>query len=244
MNLPRFHDPAAAPGARLTLPEHVAHHAREVLRLRAGAVVRIFDGAGHEYEAVLDSVARHGVVAHLGAQAQARPESPLRAVLAVAALKGDRMELVIQKATELGVSEIRPLVTMRTDAAARPALRGSRDERWHKVASGAAEQCGRAVVPEVWPTAPLGALLREPSRGRRLLFLGAPGTPPVAREPRPAEALLLVGPPGGFEERETQAALAAGFEAASLGPRVLRTETAALAALTTVQLLWGDLGQS
>jgi 16S rRNA (uracil1498-N3)-methyltransferase len=152
------------------------------------------------------------------------------------------MELVIQKATELGVAEIRPVVTIRTDAAARPALRGSRQERWDKVVSGAAEQCGRATVPEVLPTAPLDELLRMPFQGRRLLFLETDGPARLEREPRAAAALLLIGPPGGFEEREVEAARAAGFEAASLGPRVLRTETAAIAAVTAVQILWGDLG--
>src|SRR5712691_1140208 len=162
MTPPRFHVPEAGPGGRVSLPEHAAHHAREVLRLRAGAAVRIFDGAGAEFEAELDSVTRRGVEARIGHSVAARPESPLRLVLALSPLKGDRMELVIQKATELGVSEIRPVITARTDAAARPALKGSRSERWEKVASGAAEQCGRAVVPEVAPTSTLTALLAEP----------------------------------------------------------------------------------
>src|SRR5262245_43432529 len=108
MTVPRFHVPEAAPGARLTLPEWSAHHAREVLRLRSGAAVRVFDGAGRGFEATLDSVTRTGVEARLGGEVRSRPESPLRVVLAVSPLKGDRMELVIQKATELGVVEIWP----------------------------------------------------------------------------------------------------------------------------------------
>jgi 16S rRNA (uracil1498-N3)-methyltransferase len=143
--------PEAAPGARVSLREHSAHHAREVLRLRSGASVRVFDGSGHEFEAVLDAVSRREVTARLAGAVAARPESPLRITLALSPLKGDRMELVIQKATELGVAAIRPVVSARTDAAARPALKGSRQERWDKVASGAAEQCGRALVPDVAP---------------------------------------------------------------------------------------------
>ena len=104
MSLHRFHVPRAAPGARVTLPDHTAHHAREVLRLRAGAAVRVFDGAGLEWDGVLEEVSRRSVTARLLHAAPARPESPLHLVLAVAPLKGDRMELVIQKATELGVS--------------------------------------------------------------------------------------------------------------------------------------------
>ncbi|HLA77113.1 MAG TPA: 16S rRNA (uracil(1498)-N(3))-methyltransferase [Vicinamibacteria bacterium] len=237
----RFHLPEAAPGARLTLPEHSAHHAREVLRLRAGATVRVFDGAGAEFEAVLDQVTRRAVTARVTGAAAARPESPLRLVLALSPLKGDRMELAIQKATELGVGEIWPVVTARTDAAARPALQGSRQERWEKVASGAAEQCGRAWVPRLAATLTFEALLQTPFDGRRIAFLETPGQPALAREPRPRAVLALVGPPGGFEDFEASRLLATGFEPAGLGPRILRAETAALAATTLLQVLWGDL---
>jgi 16S rRNA (uracil1498-N3)-methyltransferase len=243
MSLPRFHVPDAGPGARVSLPEHAAHHAREVLRLRAGATVRIFDGAGAEFEAELDSVTRRGVDARIRHAVPARPESPLRLVLALSPLKGDRMELVIQKATELGVAEVWPVVTARTDAAARPALEGSRQERWEKVASGAAEQCGRAVVPGIAPTGTFADLLSRPFDGRRVVFVETPGAPPLASlaDP-PAAALLLVGPAGGWEPRETERLEHAGFSPAGLGPRILRSETAALAAVVTAQVLWGDLG--
>ena len=244
MTLPRFHVPEAGPGARVSLPEHAAHHAREVLRLRAGATVRIFDGAGAEFEAELDSVTRQGVDARIRHAVPARPESPLRVVLALSPLKGDRMELVIQKATELGVAEVWPVVTARTDAAARPALEGSRQERWDKVASGASEQCGRAVVPRVAPTATFGELLDRPFDGRRVVFVETPGAAPlVALDPPPAAALLLVGPAGGWEPHETGRLRHAGFGPAGLGPRILRSETAALAAVVAAQVLWGDLGR-
>jgi 16S rRNA (uracil1498-N3)-methyltransferase len=236
---PRFHVPESAAGARLSLPEHSAHHAREVLRLRAGTPVRVFDGRGHEYEAVLDSVTRGGVGVRVAGPVAPRPESPLRITLALPPLKGDRMELVIQKATELGVAEVRPVVTVRTDAVGRPALHGSRQERWDKVASGAAEQCGRAVVPDVAPTATLAELLREPFEGRRLLLSPQSGGPLPAE--RPSAVLLLVGPAGGFDPREMEEAEGAGFQAVSFGPRVLRAETAAIAAVAVLQARWGDL---
>ena len=244
MSLPRFHVPDAAPGSRLALPEHLAHHAREVLRLRAGSEVRIFDGLGAEFEATLDSVTRQGVTARLGGAVTPRcPESPLRVTLALPPLKGDRMETVIQKATELGVAEVRPVVTARTDAAGRPALHGSRQERWEKVASGAAEQCGRAVVPLIHATTTLDALLAVPFEGRRILFLETPGQPAIsAGGPSPSSAVALVGPAGGWEPAEAARIQAAGFEAAGLGPRILRAETAAIAAVTMLQILWGDLG--
>jgi 16S rRNA (uracil1498-N3)-methyltransferase len=244
MSLPRFHVEGIGPGARIELPEHSAHHAREVLRLRAGETIRVFDGRGAEYEAILERVTRHEVHARIHGPLSPRPESALRITLALSPLKGDRMELVVQKATELGVAAIRPVVTVRTDAAARPALKGTRQDRWEKVASGAAEQCGRAVVPEVAPTTTLRALLAEPFEGPRLHLSEIPGTPPFASlvETRPTALLILVGPAGGFDSSEVTALQAAGFRAASLGPRILRSETAAVAAVAVAQALWGDLG--
>jgi 16S rRNA (uracil1498-N3)-methyltransferase len=242
INLPRFHVPEAAPGARVSLPEWTAHHAREVLRLRSGAAVRVFDGAGREYEATLDSVTRKGVDLRLGPEVEAKAESRLHLVLAVSPLKGDRMELVIRMATELGVAEVWPVVTIRTDAAARPALRGTRHERWDRVASGAAEQCGRAVVPEIAPTMTLDECLSRGFDGRRVVFVETGAPPPLSSiAPLPARALLLVGPAGGFDRTEVDRLSAAGFDDAGLGPRILRSETAAITAVAIAQALWGDV---
>lgn len=243
MNVPRFHVPRAGPGARVVLPEHAGHHAREVLRLRPGAAVRVFDGDGAEFDAVLDEVSRRAVSARLGHPVAPRPESSLRLSLAVSVLKGDRMELVVQKATELGVSEVWPVVTFRTDAAARPALQGARSERWERVASGAAEQCGRAVVPRVAPTTTLDGLLARPFDGPRAALLetsGHPALPTLPVDPT-SPLLLLVGPAGGFEPSEAERLRAASFLFASLGPRILRAETAAVAAVSIAQATWGDL---
>jgi 16S rRNA (uracil1498-N3)-methyltransferase len=227
----------------VALPEWSAHHAREVLRLRAGDKVHVFDGRGAEYEASLDRVTRREVQARIHGPVTPRPESPLRITLALSPLRGDRMELVVQKVTELGAFAIRPVVTARTDAAARPALKGTRQERWDKVASGAAEQCGRAVVPEVAPTTTLDNLRAEPFPGPRIVLLEtAEGRPLRELLPAPPEALLLlVGPPGGFEPSEVEALRGAGFLAAGFGPRVLRSETAAVAAVAVALALWGDL---
>lgn len=243
VTLPRFHLPTAAPGARVDLPEHSAHHAREVLRLRSGAAVRVFDGAGVEYEAILDEVSRRTVSVHLGHATAAKPESPLHLILALSPLKGDRMEQAIQKATELGVTAIWPVVTFRTDAAARPALKGTRSERWERVASGAAEQCGRAVVPRIAPTITLDELIRRPISGLRAVLLESEGHAPLASlHLGNGPLLLLVGPAGGFERAEADALAAAEFSAVSLGPRILRAETAAVAAVSIAQALWGDIG--
>jgi len=241
VSLPRFHLPAAAPGARLTLPEHAAHHAREVLRLRTGASVRIFDGHGHEFEATLEEVSRRSVAVHLRDAVTARAESPLRIVLALSPLKGDRMELVIQKATELGVAEVWPVVTARTDAVARPALNGSRHERWEKVASGATEQSGRATVPRIAPTTTLDAMLKADFEGARVLLLETGRHVGLTSLPTSTALLLLIGPAGGWEEREAALLQRASFNAVSVGPRILRAETAAIAAVALAQSLWGDL---
>ena len=238
----RFHVPDAAPGGRIALPEHSAHHARDVLRLRAGTAIRVFDGRGAEYDAVLETVTRHDVSGRITGATAPRPESPLRAILAMSPLKGDRMELAIQKATELGVAEIRPVVTARTDAAARPALKGARQDRWEKVASGAAEQCGRATVPGIAPTATLAEFMADPPAGTRLVLLERnEGQPALASLPRPDAVTVLIGPAGGWEPSEIRRLAEAGFQPVSLGPRILRAETAAIAALTAVQVLWGDL---
>jgi 16S rRNA (uracil1498-N3)-methyltransferase len=152
------------------------------------------------------------------------------------------MELVLQKATELGVTGIWPVVTARTDAAARPALHGTRQERWDKVASGAAEQCGRATVPDVVPTTTLDGLLEAAIEGPKAVLLETGASPPLAGLARPESLLLLVGPAGGFEAWELERLARAGFVDVGLGPRILRAETAAIAAVTLAQGLWGDLG--
>jgi 16S rRNA (uracil1498-N3)-methyltransferase len=231
-----------APGARVELPEHTAHHAREVLRLRKGAPVLVFDGKGAEYTATLEVVSRRRVSARLGAPVETRAESPLHLVLALSALRGDRMEVVIQKATELGVTEIWPVVTARTDAAARPALRGSRRQRWTRVVSGATEQCGRATVPHLERTTTLEGSLATPFEGTKVFLLETGEPPPLARLEAPESLLVLVGPPGGFEPSEIRQLTDAGFAPVSLGPRILRSETAAIAAVALAQALWGDLG--
>jgi 16S rRNA (uracil1498-N3)-methyltransferase len=202
--------------------------------------VRIFDGRGAEFEATLDQVARGRVTARLGGPVAPKPESPLSLVLALSPLKGDRMELVVQKATELGVSAIHPVILTRTDAAARPALKGTRHDRWEKVASGAAEQCGRATVPAIEPARLLPEWIRGELPPSRLVFLE--GAPPLRGASFPPGLVALVGPAGGFEEAELAMLQGAGFLERGLGPRTLRAETAALAVVVALELLAGDLG--
>jgi 16S rRNA (uracil1498-N3)-methyltransferase len=242
MSLPRFHVPDARALSLVTLSPDATHHAARVLRLRHGAEVRVFDGEGREYAGRLDSVSRERVVVALGDEVEPRRESPLVLTLALAPLKGDRMDLVVQKATELGVHEIRPVLTARTDPEGRPSAAGARDIRWRRIASAAAEQCGRAVVPRVHGAVALDAFLADALPERRVLLLETPGHHALRETEAAAAIVALVGPPGGFTDAEIEAALASGFIARSLGPRVLRSETAAIAVVSMLQALFGDLG--
>ena len=244
MTVPRFHVPQLPEeGAALVLPPDALHHARNVLRLRSGAAVRLFDGRGHEVEASVERVLRGNVSVRAGAMLTSGVEPRLHIVLALAPLKGELLSLVVQKSTELGVSEIRPVVTARTERKDVLAVREARRERLARIAAAAAAQCGRTRVPEILPAVDLEALLASPFEGPRLIFCERGGDwPPACARAEPAQALLLVGPTGGWEQDEIAQARAAGFAEITLGPRVLRAETAALAAVTAAQLLWGDFG--
>lgn len=241
MSRPRLYCPDAALGGEPALPDDAAHHARVVLRLRPGDEVRVFDGRGCEYAATLGAARAHELRVRVDAELAPRPESPLHVVLALAPLKGDRMEWALQKAVELGVAELRPVVTARTDPSARRALAGARDERWRRVTVSAAEQCGRAKIPALAPTVTLADLLAQPFEGARLLACERPSQPTLSSLERATRALALVGPEGGWEDAEIDAALAAGFSSVSLGPRILRAETAGVAFVAALQVLWGDL---
>ena len=240
MKIPRIHVPAPlAEGAELALPEAAARHLLRVLRLRPGARLRVFDGAGREHEAELLAAAR----VRLGAPVRPLPESPLAVTLIQGVCRGERMDLVVQKAVELGAARILPVLTARSV----PRLDGARARRrqahWQAVAAAAAEQCGRAVVPEVTPPRPLAAVLADPALpAARCLLDPAAAEGPRALAPPGAAAALLVGPEGGLTDGERAAAAAHGFRGLRLGPRILRTETAGLAALAALQVLHGDLG--
>jgi 16S rRNA (uracil1498-N3)-methyltransferase len=243
MTLPRFHVPdLPAEGAALVLPPAVLHHARHVLRLGTGAALCLFDGRGREVEATVERAWRGSLTVRIGAVSRSAVEPRLAIVLAVAPLKGDLMALVVQKSTELGVAEIQPVLAARTEPKEAAAVSGAgRRERLRRIAVAAAEQCGRACVPDISPPVPLAQVLQRDVRGPRLMLCERGGAmPPAAGEAPPAEALLLVGPTGGWEDQERARARAAGFLEVTLGPRILRAETAALAALAAIQTHWGD----
>jgi 16S rRNA (uracil1498-N3)-methyltransferase len=230
-----------AEGAAFALPQAVMHHARHVLRLDAGASVRLFDGQGHEAEARVERVTRKAMTVRVGAAVPSPGEPSIRIVLGIAWLKGDLMSLVVQKATELGVAAVWPVVTARTERRLRSTEAHAQRERLDRIAIAAAEQSGRARVPEVFPATDLANLLARPFEGSRLVFCERGPGWSLARLPeRPHEVLLLIGPAGGWDEVELTRAAEAGCVPVTLGQRVLRAETAALAAVTLAQALWGD----
>lgn len=243
MSGPRLYVPGLTPGESIDLPEFAARHARDALRLTVGDALRLFDGTGGEFEAEVEEASRRWVRVRVGAAVLPRSESPLRVQLCLPPLKADRFEWALEKAVELGVHTILPLATERGDMAAQRLLRGARPDRWLRVMAAAAEQCGRATLPEVLPAARLGEVLSAPSDGIRVLLAETAPARPL-RDCVPAATTrvqLIVGPAGGFTAAEREAARAAGCAEAGLGPRILRAETAAIAALALLQAERGDL---
>jgi 16S rRNA (uracil1498-N3)-methyltransferase len=241
MTSPRFFvDQTLAPGARLALPANAARHAARVLRLAAGDTLRLFNGHGGEYDAHIELVSRDDVMVNVTAFHDDERESPLNVLLAQGISSGERMDYTLQKAVELGITAIHPIAAKRSVVK----LAGDRAERrvahWHGVLTSACEQCGRNRVPTLTPPLSLAAWLAQRPAGR-LLFLSPLAESRLADLPPPDELQLLVaGPEGGFDPDEIAALHTAGAVPIRLGPRVLRTETAALAALAAMQTLWGD----
>lgn len=239
MSSPRFFcSHALAPERELVLDESAASHATRVLRLGVGAPLTLFDGRGGEYPATLVAIASGRVTARTGAHVAREAEPPFPIVLGQALAKGERMDLVVQKAVELGATQVQPLATARSEVHLDAERAAKRVAHWQGVVKAACEQSGRNRLPEVRPPLSLAAWFETAPAPVRLV-LTADGMP-LASLARPTTGLaLLVGPEGGLAPEELAQADAAGFSRASLGPRVLRAETAAIAALAAVQALWG-----
>jgi 16S rRNA (uracil1498-N3)-methyltransferase len=242
MRIPRvFVEVPIAAGVEADLPDAAAHHVNTVLRLRPGAELVLFDGLGGEYPACLLNAHRKGARVRVDAHRDIERESPLDITLVQAISRGERMDYTLQKAVELGVTRIVPVVAERTVVDLRGAGRMERRlEHWQRILIAACEQCGRNRLPGLAEPRELTAWLgRAPPACGLLLALAADTGLPTL--PRPVPAItLLAGPEGGFSTPELAAARAAGYRAVSLGPRVLRTETAALAAVAALQSLYGD----
>ena len=240
MAIPRIHcEPPLGPGAQFVLAPEAAQHVAKALRLRAGDALVVFDGRGGEYDAVIQRIDRDRVDVKVGAFRDAARESALEVGLVQGLPEADKMDWIIQKTTELGVAWVQPIICERSVVR----LSGERAERraahWRRVAIAACEQCGRTRVPDVRPAVAFMNWVALPAVAERWLL--SPVGEPIARRAQPTGALeLLVGPEGGLSERELELALSRGGDQVSLGPRILRTETAPLAALAAIHARWGD----
>jgi len=229
-------------GQEIELDERAHRHAVQVLRLRTGAAVVLFNGQGGEYQAELTVAEKRRsrvIITDFNDQ-DTRPA--LSVTLAQGVSKGDRMDYSLQKATELGVTVIQPVLTQRSQAPADARRLENRHEHWRGVIISACEQCGRNELPRLEPVLSLHPWLgraREPGHALVLDPLADKALPGL---PAPQGAVtLLIGPEGGLDEGEIATAHQQGFRGVRLGPRVLRTETAGVAALAVIQALWGDL---
>ena len=242
--MPRFYcDLPLSPGHVLALPDAVARHAVGVLRLRAGEAVTLFNGDGAEYRGVLESCGGKGATVRLDARHEPARESPLQVHLAQGISSGERMDYTLQKAVELGVSAIQPLMMRRTVVRLSGDKAIRRRAHWQGVVNSACAQCGRNVLPQVAGIEEFVAWQRGLAASGEVqkLMLDPEGDVSLRDLPPPAcPVLLLAGPEGGLDPAERKLAHAAGFHGLRLGPRVLRTETAALAALAAMQAVWGD----
>ncbi len=241
--MPRFYCPPPLPNqGSFNLPPDAAHHAGRVLRLREGDPVQMFDGQGHECHGVIEDLSGKQVVVGNISQVDANRESPLPVLLAQALSSSEKMDWVIQKATELGVSEIQPLATGRSVAKLSAERVIKRTEHWQQVAISACEQCGRNVLPVIHAPLDIMVWLQQMRASADSKYILLPqGAVSLQTQPRPqGQVALLIGAEGGFTQAESESALLCGFTPVRLGARVLRTETAAVAGLAALQTLWGD----
>jgi 16S rRNA (uracil1498-N3)-methyltransferase len=241
--MPRFYCPPPLPSSgNFDLPPDAAHHASRVLRLREGDAVQMFDGIGNEHHGVIAELGGKRVVVGKLSVIDSDRETPLKVVLAQALASSEKMDWVVQKATELGVTAIQPIDTERSVARLSAERTAKRLEHWQQVAIAACEQCGRNVLPQIHAPLDIMVWLQQMRQASDAKFILLPqGTASLHAQTKPTgRAALLIGAEGGFTEAESDAALHCGFVPIRMGARVLRTETAAIAGLAALQTLWGD----
>lgn len=229
-------------GQRVTLPEDSGAHLLRVLRLGPGDAVTLFNGDGFDYSARLLTAAKRGAEAQIIGRESVPRESPLRITLVQGVARGEKMDLVLQKATELGVEAFTPVITERTEVKLDAERAGKRMAHWRGVVAAACEQSGRAVLPRLAEPAPLSIYAGLETADIKLVLDPGGDTGLAALQPAAGQSIaLVVGPEGGLSERDLATLRAAGFRGLRLGPRILRTETAGLAAVAALQALYGDL---
>lgn len=244
--MPRLHVPLPlVAGDHLDLPEDAAHHWTRVLRARAGEHAQLFDGLGHVAEAELIDVGKRGARVHILSVSAPVTESPLHTHLGQVMSKGDRLDYALQKAVEMGVSEITLLTSERCELKLRGEERADKKlAHWQRVMIGACEQSGRNTLPLLHGPMTVADWQQQVQAEQKWVLAPAVSGGPSASAARPASVALLIGPEGGLSEGEITAACQAGFQPWQIGPRVLRTETAPVAALAILQQLYGDAGNA
>jgi 16S rRNA (uracil1498-N3)-methyltransferase len=228
------------PGVRVRLEAAAGHYLARVLRLRAGDRVVLFNGDGSDYAGSIVKTGRDAFQVEVESRLPAAPESRLRITLVQAISRGERMDQTLQKATELGVAAFQPVFTERVEVRLDERRLARKQQHWLGVIRAACEQCGRATVPELRTAAPLTSWLAAGPPPRRLVLAAGSDMALSCQDIRESEVELLVGPEGGLTEKELELAVAAGARPVSLGPRVLRTETAGPAAVAVLQAIGGD----
>jgi 16S rRNA (uracil1498-N3)-methyltransferase len=240
-----FVPPESLHDDQVTIGGDTHHHLHNVLRTRPGSTLTLLDGQGLCCEVELQTINKHEATARVLRRWQDE-ERALPITLLQAVPKGDKFDLILQKGTELGVRCFQPVKTAHAVPQVDSARMTRREQRWVRIATEAARQCRRSVLPRVNPVQPLAEVITEQSDDLRIVLWEAGSVPlaDVLPEEKPSGVRLLVGPEGGFSAEELNKISAAGFRAAHLGPRVLRTETAGLAATAILQYLYGDCHQS
>ena len=236
-----FVDQPLAPGMHFALPELTTRHLVRVLRLEVGASCVLFNGDGHDYRARILSAQKRGAEVEIVDRIEVRNESPLRITLVQGIARGEKMDLILQKATELGVALIAPVITDRTEVKLDSDRSDKKMNHWRGVLAAACEQCGRARLPEILEPQTLAKFVAADRNARRLVL------DPEADESlhelglsAKDELSLAIGPEGGFSERDLAMLRAGNYQRVRLGPRILRTETAGPAAIAALNALFGD----
>lgn len=241
--MPRFYVSAELSAGGLTeLPDNVVRHLN-VLRLRCGQEIVLFNGNGKAYPARLDILEKRRAAATILHEEAVCNESPLDITLIQAVSSGERMDFTLQKSVELGVNRIRPVISSRSIVRLSGERADKRISRWQEIVISACEQSGRSIIPEVLPLLPYSnALSALPDNRTKLLMSLNRAQALTQIQPLSDGIIFMVGPEGGWTETEETQAFDAGFQAVTLGKRILRTETASLAAIAAMQTLWGDFG--
>lgn len=242
MRTPRFFQPSSLSAeTEIDLDDNAVQHIARALRMREGEAIELFCGDGYRYPATLVSVEKRKVRARIDAQIPSASESPLKISIGQSISRGERMDYAVQKATETGMFEMTPLLSERCEVKLNAERQQKRQRHWQQIAISACEQSGRCAVPEINEISSLQDWCSNVEADLKLVLHHHTEAPLAALDFTPSSVALLIGPEGGLTESEVEQALAAGFKPLALGPRVMRTETAPVAAQSILHYLWGDM---